>query len=125
MLDTIPPEILSYIALQLSLPTCEPPTNLLQTCRSIYQTLSPSANPRLYAKIYRACFDTAAAERRVGHLTAAALASELARRVKALKRLSQQVKARDVKHVLDEDLWVIYIMLIENGRFVWEMDGLS
>ena len=47
-----------------------------------------------------------------------ALASELVRRVKALRRLSQQVRAEDVTHVMDEDLWVIYIMLVENGRVV-------
>lgn len=116
MLDTIPPEVLSHIALHLTLPTCEPPTNLLRTSKNIHNTLSPEANPRLYARVYRARFDTSAAERRLGDLNATGLTSELGRRVRALSRLSKQVEVRNVRMVKDEDLWVIYMMLIENGK---------
>lgn len=115
MLDTIPPEVLSHIALHLLLPTCAPPTNLLQTSKTIHNTLSPSTNPRLYSRVYRACFDTSAAERRLGDLKATDLTAELGRRVKALSRLTRQVESKNVSKVKDEDLWVIYIMLIENG----------
>ena len=116
MLDSIPPDVLGHIALHLTLPTCEPPVNLLRTSKAIHNTLSPSANPRLYARVYRARFDTAAAERRLGGLNASALTDEFYRRVRALNRLSRQVTMKDVTGVQDDDLWVIYVMLLENGR---------
>jgi hypothetical protein len=117
MLDTIPAEVLAHIALHLTLPTCEPPANLLQTNKTILNILSPQSNPRLYARVYRARFDTAAAERRLGDLNAVDLTAELGKRVRALARLSRQIRMRDVKSVRDDDLWVIYVMLIENGGY--------
>ena len=116
MLDVIPPEILSHIALHLTLPTCAAPANLLQTSKSIHNAISTKNNPRLYARVYRASFDTAAAERRLGEISAVGLTEELGRRVRALTRLTKQVAIGDVTGVRDEDLWVIFIMLLENGE---------
>ena len=116
MLDTIPSEVLSHIALHLSLPTCAPSVPLLLTSRTIHATLSPASNPRLYARIFRASFDVSAAERRLGDLNAVAFAAELKRRVGSLRRLSRQVRDGDVKEVREEDLWVLYVMLVENGE---------
>ncbi|WVF70166.1 hypothetical protein IAT40_004954 [Kwoniella sp. CBS 6097] len=79
MLDQIPPEIISQIAFHLvispSLPssssstsfplTSIPPLNLLLASRNIHDAIAPSNNPRLYGRLFRALFDTDAAERRM------------------------------------------------------------
>jgi hypothetical protein len=118
MLDIIPPEVLAHIALHLTLPTLAPPISLLQTSKSISRTLIPSSNSRLYARIFRANFDTSAAERRVkGEINSGDLVCELKKRVGALGRLSRMIEKSDVGGVSEEDLWVIYVMLTENGKF--------
>lgn len=48
-------------------------------------------------------------------LRAQDLVNEMKRRVKALARLREMVKRGDVTEVPDDDLWVLYFMLIENG----------
>lgn len=53
----------------------------------------------------------------MGDLNAVDLTAELGKRVRALARLSRQIRMRDVKSVRDDDLWVIYVMLIENGGY--------
>ena len=115
MLDKVPPEVLTLIAYHSSLATLLPPQSLLLTSRSIHNTISPSANPRLYARIYRSAFDTAAVHRRIGDVNAPQLAQELRRRVEALARLARMVKSGDLSGVSDEDVWVIYLLLVENG----------
>ena len=115
MLDKVPPEVLALIAYHSTLPTLLPPSTLIATTRSIRDSISPSSNPRLYVKIFKAAFDTAAVERRLGEVTAAQYAQELKRRVAALYRLSGMVTRRDLAGIQDDDLWAIYLMLIENG----------
>lgn len=50
-------------------------------------------------------------------LRAQDLVDEMKRRVKALARLREMVERGDVTEVPDDDLWVLYFMLIENGMF--------
>lgn len=50
-------------------------------------------------------------------LRAQDLVDEMKRRVKALARLRQMVERGDVTDVSDDDLWVLYFMLIENGMY--------
>lgn len=102
-----------------------PPVALLCTCRAINSAISPSANPELYAQIYRANFDTAAVYRRLGDaasssrkVRAKALTAELKRRVIALRRLTRRLRSDDVSETKDDDLWFIYLMLIENGKYI-------
>ncbi|KAK4685588.1 hypothetical protein P7C73_g4567, partial [Tremellales sp. Uapishka_1] len=116
MLETIPPEVLSHIALHLVIATKTPPTDLLCVSKTIHAILSPSANPRLYARVFRHHFDVAAAERRLGDLTARELTVELRRRVTSLDRLKRLVSERNVGTVSEGDLWVVFLMLIENGE---------
>lgn len=50
-------------------------------------------------------------------LRAQDLVDEMKRRVKTLARLREMVERRDVTDVSDDDLWVLYFMLIENGMY--------
>ncbi|RSH90140.1 hypothetical protein EHS25_001474 [Saitozyma podzolica] len=114
MLDIVPPEVLSRIALHVSAETSLPPVNLLLTSHAIHSSLCASNNPNLYASIFRSSFDVSAAQRRVGSLNAVDLTRELRRRMGALARLGWMVRTGDVRGVGDDQLWVIYVMLIEN-----------
>lgn len=125
MLTTVPPEILANIAFHLALPTLSPPVPLLQTCKAIYQTLSPSNNPRLYGRIFRTAFDYEAAERRIGDIHAGDVTQELQRRVQTLRRLKAMTRRGEVEGAQAMDLWIIYIMLIENGALVLVMQARS
>lgn len=146
MLQELPSEILGQVVLHLCIRKLDdskfhppgvhppdnwevPPVNLLCTCRAIYSAISPSANPELYARIYRANFDTAAVYRRLGDaassnrkVRAKALTAELKRRVMALKRLTRQLRSHNVVETKEDDLWVIYLMLIENGEYLTEQE---
>lgn len=164
MLDQIPTEVLSQIAYHLSLPTLSPSVPLLQTCSALRDALTPSANPRLYARLYRAAFDVKAAKRRgeagagtasdpgLGLGAAAAgtvgvdkakgkskvagrgkgngkdkakdndvtqargLTKELEQRVRAIKRVEGMVRQNDVRGMGVGEAWVLYLMLVENGK---------
>ena len=147
MLDQLPSEILTDIALHLSVSTLLPPLPLLLTCKAVHRAISRGDNPRLYARIFRVNFDLDAAERRIGKasldqldedededdrpvvlgldgrpvigrygIDARDLAAELEGRVRALFRLRAMVERGNVKEVKEEDLWVVYLMLIENGK---------
>ncbi|KAK8846672.1 hypothetical protein IAR55_005759 [Kwoniella newhampshirensis] len=127
MLDKIPPEIVSqitYHVISLDPPSITvPPLNLLLSCRTVYEAISPTINPRLYARVFRRYFDVDAAERRLGlgsasegadKLNARELTVELATRVRSLMRLRGMVRRGNVRLVDEHDLWAIYFMLIEN-----------
>ena len=43
------------------------------------------------------------------------MAGELKRRCVALKRLRRAVREKEVGVVKEEDVWTIYLMLLENG----------
>lgn len=139
MLSSLPSEVLALVVFHLCQPEplkatgedkpvispgvwAVPPVELLSTCRSVNSAVSPSANPELYARIFRVNFDTAAVHRRLGDhnptrkIRAREMMAELKRRVRALKRLAGIMERKAVKHVREEDLWVIYVMLVENGE---------
>ena len=117
MLAEVPSEILSHIAYHLCSSDLSPPVNLLQTCRTIYESICPRSNPRLYSKLFKEAFDIGAVERRLegDELHALHISLELERRVKCLNRLKKMITRGNVIDVTMDDLWVIYIMLIENG----------
>jgi hypothetical protein len=50
-------------------------------------------------------------------LTARGLTDELEKRVRALGRLRELLENGRVGEVKDEDLWVIYILLVEHGMW--------
>lgn len=123
-LATIPPELLSNIALHLSLTPSprHPPSNLvplLLISKHFNNHLSLAQNPRLYSRIFKAKYDTAAISRRFGHDGSRSrfLAMELQRRTAALERLGKATRSGDVTGVDELDLWVPYLMIIENGTF--------
>jgi len=153
-LESMPTEILTTIAVHLSLsstttttsssspstPTSTSPylpTNLiplLLTSKHLSHQLSFTENPRLYSEIFQAKFDTSAIGRRErersvihdpGHnegkvlpgVNAKGMAGELKRRCVALKRLRRAVRDKEVGVVQEEDVWTIYLMLLENGTF--------
>ncbi|KAG8872205.1 hypothetical protein FRB97_007876 [Tulasnella sp. 331] len=144
-LTTIPPELLDEIAFHTALPNSKygPPTDLtslLLVCRSIHDTLVSSLC--LYARLFRAQFDSAALWRRFPQhwLSTQILAGELRRRWKALRRI-ECAAGRWGKHAQDEpapadiwstyslntitqDLWLMFLMLLENdgmneGQLRW------
>lgn len=136
MLSELPEEVLSLVAFHLCQPPTRPlpgpvlgdasrwiasPTNLLRTSRLINSVISPTANPELYARIFRANFDTAAVFRRLGDgpstrkIRAREMTAELKRRVRALSRLREMMDRKEVQRIGEEEMWVIYVMLVENG----------
>ncbi|KAI9635571.1 uncharacterized protein MKK02DRAFT_44260 [Dioszegia hungarica] len=135
MLSELPEEVLSLVAFHLCQPPTRPlpgpvlgdasrwiasPTNLLRTSRLINSVISPTANPELYARIFRANFDTAAVFRRLGDgpstrkIRAREMTAELKRRVRALSRLREMMDRKEVQRIGEEEMWVIYVMLVEN-----------
>ncbi|KAE9389799.1 hypothetical protein BT96DRAFT_1002898 [Gymnopus androsaceus JB14] len=130
MMDTIPQEILSEIALFAATETfLGPPAGiipLIATNRWTYSCLSFLSNPYIYAKIYESKFDLSPASRRLGidSFSATTLAQELKRKCMILTRIRDRRHAlmdssnqSDCNETLHEFLVQIYIMVIENeGR---------
>ncbi|KAI0713110.1 hypothetical protein C8T65DRAFT_717820 [Cerioporus squamosus] len=115
----LPHDLILAIAFQLAtVDPLGPPRHLpplLLTCRYIADILA-SHRKALYACIFRATFDTAAALRRFGpnRLTNSALAFQLVKQTLALKRLRHG--NLDSENLLS-DLWTAYLMFLENdGR---------
>ncbi|RDX46801.1 hypothetical protein OH76DRAFT_1442743 [Lentinus brumalis] len=115
----LPPDVILAVAFHLA--TVEPlgpPRHLpalLLTCRYIADILD-THRKALYARIFRATYDTGAALRRLGHttLTNSALAFQLVKQTRALKRLRHG--SLDSDNLLS-DLWTAYLMFLENdGR---------
>ncbi|SPO35157.1 uncharacterized protein PSFLO_00628 [Pseudozyma flocculosa] len=103
--------------------------SLLLVCRRFHHLLNIAANPRLYARVFRSKFDTAAIERRFGKhaVSSANLAQELRRRCLVLRRMRRCVEnqelcpggvSEETYPILVENLWTAYMMLLEN-------DGLN
>ncbi|PWN47476.1 hypothetical protein IE53DRAFT_390385 [Violaceomyces palustris] len=103
--------------------------SLLLTCRRFHALLNISANPRLYAKVFRYQFDTEAIARRFGPkaMSSRGLSQEFRKRCICLKRMRRAVKlanlrpddqAPDADTAITENLWLAYMMLVEN-------DGLN
>ncbi|KAJ1031845.1 hypothetical protein NDA13_002231 [Ustilago tritici] len=113
-----------------------PPTDLhaLQlVCRRLHSLLSLQSNPRLYARVFRSKFDTAAIGRRFGKTALAShnLAKELQRRCTLLKRMRSCVLSAafrpeggnslvEVEESVTEMLWLAYLMMLENDGLNYE-----
>ncbi len=124
---SVPTEIISTIAFHLSLsPTLiGPPSSLipfLLSCKRINSALSFKNNPRLYAELFEVSFDLKAGKRRYkeenqeGRMKARGLAEEFKKRCEGLKRLRKLVEKKNVEELREEDAWMLYMMLIENGE---------
>lgn len=74
----------------------------------VHDMISVKRNSRLYARIFRFKFDTAAPSRRLSDrwLTSRCLASELIKRFTTLRRVRLRC---EFKH---EDLWTCYLMYV-------------
>lgn len=122
------------------LPPVTPPTPsalvpLLCTSSRIYWKIRRQSCPRLYARIFRAKFDTSALSRRYGRtvLNAPVLATELVKRCRILKRIRHAVSVgrllpglepvspsappqtrMQAERELEENLWTAYLMMTEN-----------
>lgn len=108
MLTDLPPEIIGLISYHIVLDTGAPPAALLATSHHIHAAASPT--PELYARVFRDHYDSSAAVRRLGPLKSRDFGAELRTRTAAFARLNAgEVQARD--------LWVVYVMLLENGEF--------
>ncbi|KAJ9093693.1 hypothetical protein QFC21_006289 [Naganishia friedmannii] len=129
---------------------------LLTTSKHIAGLLAFDANPQLYARIFAEKFDTAAIRRRTraadllrkddgggvqdaggtsegeedvvvaGSVTDSALAAELRTRCMMMKRLRMAMRSGQASWVRPEDLFVVYLMLLENeGMEKEEMDDIE
>lgn len=112
-LDTVAPELLERIALEIVLgqqphqpsPGLAP---LLRTCKRIYATLTPGTNKVLWANVFRGRFDLGAPERRLGPAFTEPdnLVYELHRRACSLYRIQNCYP--NYEGVMD-DLWTMYV----------------
>lgn len=140
-LESLPTEILELIAFYCadnstanastseSVLSATPPfalRNLLIACQRTYSALSPSHNHRLYARIFRSKFDVAAIARRFGSsaVNGVNLTHELRRRCIILKRIKRAVgmarlfpdgTSDQSRTELEENLWLAFMMMMENG----------
>ncbi|TFK29132.1 hypothetical protein FA15DRAFT_582977 [Coprinopsis marcescibilis] len=128
-LDRIPPEVLEHIAFFVATESIlGPPVGLLSLLlanRSIYNTLSTTANPHLYSLVFRAKFDSGLIQKRYGDRALApdVLTKELKRRIVLLKRIrasSDAVDAtcswdgEDTDNPADQLLLEAYLIMLEN-----------
>ena len=122
-LETVPAEILEYIAFLVATDQfLGPPSQLiplLLTSQTIYNALSPAINHHLYSSIFEAKFDVHLARKRMGSttLTADVLTLELKRRTLLLKCMRAMDGAltsafsEEMKHEL---LLTCYLMMLED-----------
>ncbi|GHJ85478.1 hypothetical protein NliqN6_1880 [Naganishia liquefaciens] len=103
--DTFPPSVFP-----------SPLVPLLHTSRAIHAALTLRANPSLYARIFEDKFDVEAARRRLprDEVHDGALASELRQRCVAMQHLKEAVASGDVARFEEQDVYTVYLMLIEN-----------
>ena len=123
-LDAMPQEVLEHIAFHAGgSDFLGPPSGLIPLIclnRHTHTQLSLASNVHLYARIFAAKFDTAAAQRRLGpnRIDPSVLALELQRRCYYLKRLRAQIDARYTQasndSTLQDLLFYVYLMMLEN-----------
>lgn len=127
-LAAMPSEILELIGFEVAcLSRFDQPRDLLSLClvsKQFHQTLSPKHNHRLYARLFKDRFDLAAVRRRFAPVRSSVLCHEFLRRIKFMSRLKSRVAQGRKKPLFGgaggeqqmiEDLWMAYLMLLENG----------
>lgn len=102
--------------------------SLLLTCRYTYELLNSEASPRLYSRIFKTKFDDEAIARRHGidAIDPVNLTQELKKRCRLLKRIRATVRGgrvrrprlgeRESQMEMEENLWLAYLMMLENGE---------
>lgn len=118
----VPQEVLEHIAFFAATDDfLGPPRGILPLLvlnHALYNVLSVTANPHLYARIFAQKFDVSSTFRRMGvdALPATAMAEELQRRSIALKRLRNRSDSKGTppQHELTELLWTAYLMILES-----------
>lgn len=130
-LSSMPPELLEQIAFSLveESPYAAPSDlvlSLLLVSKRFHSLLAPEYNQRLYARLFKAKFDTQAIGRRFGmdSLRASVLAEEYKKRIVTLTRL-RNLGHQGMLYVVGDpagvqqmtkDLWTAYLMVLENGQ---------
>ena len=100
---TLPVDILEQIAILTSSPSLTDLLHLILTCRVVYQSLSVTANPHIYASISRRLFDTPFI--RQGAPPDSSIAAEFVRRLRFTRRIR---RGELTVHTLPVDLWTAY-----------------
>ncbi|KAL0574036.1 Translation elongation factor 1 beta [Marasmius crinis-equi] len=118
-------ELIAFLVTPFNAPTSDNDLSpLLLTCSSIYNSLSPAAAPHLYARIFRAKFDTETLFRRLrpygGLPTDSILARELVLRYRLLRRARRRscLPTPQPNNLHSDDLHVALRMTLES-------DGLN
>lgn len=111
-------DALSPASTQVPSVTPAPLLPLLTTSRTIHSTLTFHANAHLYARVFEEKFDVAAARRRLGYdeINDGALADELKTRCVAMRHLKDAVERGDITLFTEQDIYTVYLMLLENGE---------
>lgn len=120
----LPLELLEKIVLDLHDDPTSPPSAclpLLLTSKHFYNALSFTSNNHLYACMFRRSFDQSAPARRLGHLAAPGLSTQLRANYDAIKC----VRHRNIRaDNLLQTFWTCFSMLLENdGRNRCQLDA--
>lgn len=107
---TLPVDILEQIAILTSSPSLTDLLHLIMTCRVVYQSLSATANPHIYASISRRLFDTPFI--RQGAPPDSSIAAEFVRRLRFTRRVR---RGELTMQTLPVDLWTAYGLALEGG----------
>lgn len=141
-MDSLAIELLHHIAFFAATSSSSHPPSvllpLLTTCRAWHASLNAADHPHLYARIFRATFDSSALYRRLPHasLSANLLHTELVRRWCVLKRIRWMAgrwtgstdwsPRRYRREAVLQDLMTIYLMLMEDdGRNAAILNGYA
>lgn len=113
----LPLSILENICLEVAvINPLGPPVDLiplLQTCKSIYRSLAWQFDRHLYARIFRAKFDTRAAIRRMG--ARAGYTSHLAKQLPIYSQCLKRIRKGDIHaSTVHKDLWTCFLMMVES-----------
>lgn len=113
----LPAVILENIGLEVTVvDPLGPPTDLialLQTCKHIHRVLAFETNRYLYARIFKAKFDTRAAFRRFG--ARGTYTSNLALQLRIYSACLKRIRAADIHApTVHKDLWICFFMMVES-----------
>ncbi|PCH34350.1 hypothetical protein WOLCODRAFT_62488 [Wolfiporia cocos MD-104 SS10] len=120
LLEDLPYDVLAHVATELALlQPLGPPAALvplLLTCRHVHDALCVRHAPDMWARVFRAKFDTRAPLRRLGARTARS--SHQVAQLKKLSRALTRIRRGDIYDPgLEADLWTAFVMYMENdGR---------